>query len=325
VSHEDDRSKRRLRKTRKRLLSLIPFMRRGRHERILARMRRHFDSMQKYIDRERDMKLRLAALFLAPPPPATSASCTVRVPFKSTPTDELCLFVTHAPSAALKPHVVDHMNALMDLGVAVVLIANTDCELTSLDVPPELAVRLHGCLVRQNLGFDFAAWAHAYLQLDATTIRRRLYLVNDSIIGPLDRAAYDALIARVRMADADLVGLTANPDPQPHLQSFFLVFNERLLHSPICHGFFERIVNMPEKQDVIDCYEVWLTSFLQQRGFRWTAIFPSLSKLTHHRRNDTVHAWRGLLEAGFPFIKSMVVRDPLEGAEARALLPDRYL
>lgn len=296
----------------------MPVIRRSRHDRALARL-------QRQIDLERKVNEGMGALFFAPPPLAASAPCELRVPISAVATDELCLFVTHAASADLKPHVIDHVNALIDEGVAVVLVANADIAPSLLHIPTHLAERLYGCLVRQNVGFDFAAWAHAYTLIDRSRVRRRLYLINDSIIGPLDRSVYQVLLRRIRDSQADVVGLTSNPDPHPHLQSYYLVFNEQLLQSKVGDEFLRGVVNMPLKQNVIDCYEIWLSPFLEKRGFQAASIFPNLSTLPPPKRNDTLISWKELIDAGFPFVKSMVIRDPVEGEAARRLIPARYL
>lgn len=308
----------------KRLLALMPFVRRSRHKRALARMRGYLARMQRHVDEQRKLNEELGSLLLWPPTRAIDAVNLVTVPFKSEAVEELCLFVTHAPAAELKPHVIDHVTALLDRGIATVLIANADVELASLRIPDALAGRLHGCLVRQNVGFDFAAWSHAYCLLPPAAVSRRLLLVNDSIVGPTELAPYDRLLERIRSSGADLIGLTSNPDPHPHLQSFYLVFGERLLRAPISDAFLRGIVNLPHKQNVIDCYEIWLTRYVEEAGFSSAALFPNFSKLPAPRRNDTQYAWKELLAAGFPFIKSIVVRDPTEGKAARALLPARY-
>jgi hypothetical protein len=82
---------------------------------------------------------------------------------------------------------------------------------------------------------------------------------------------------------------------------------------------------MPHKQNVIDCYEIWLSPSLERSGFKVAPIFPNFSKFPPPRRNDTLLAWRELLGAGFPFIKSMVLRDPVEGEASRRRVPSRYL
>jgi hypothetical protein len=302
---------------RKKVLSFTPFIRRKRHERALARL-------QKTIDHERQTNEGMGLLFFTPPSLAATAKHAVTVPIKKIPVDELCLFVTHVAGPSLKPHVVDHANALIDAGVQVVLIANADVPAGSLHVPPALAARLYGCLIRENIGFDFAAWSHAYSLIDPSSVRRRLYVVNDSIVGPLDLAAYTVMIEKIRASQADVVGLTSNPDPHDHLQSFYMVFNERLLRSPVNDAFWRGIVNMPHKQNVIDCYEIWLSPFLAKNGFLCEAVFPNFSKLPPPNRNDTLCAWRELMSAGFPFIKSTVLRDPVQGEASRRVLAGKY-
>jgi hypothetical protein len=302
---------------RKRILAFMPFIRRSRHERALV----HFKRQMELERRERE---ELGSLFFSPPLVASAARCTIRVPIKGASVDELCLFVTHAPNATLKPHVVDHINALLEAGIHVVLIANTDVGLSELEVCQDLATRLYGCLIRENVGYDFAAWAHAHSLIDPGLIRQRLYLINDSIVGPLDIRVYRALLQRIRDSRADAVGLTCNPDPHPHLQSYYLVFNERLLRSATYGSLMNRIVNLPLKQNVIDCYEIWLSPCLEQRGFVTAAIFPNLSKEPPPLRNDTITAWRQLFDLGFPFIKSAVLLDADEAEDARRLLPAQY-
>jgi lipopolysaccharide biosynthesis protein len=318
VGSEKDSLRIRYKAFRKKLLALTPFIRRKRHERIVARVDR-------YLQLERKANESMGYLFFAPPRLATTARYVMRVPIRQPGTDELCLFVTHSPNRHLKPHVIDHVNALLDAGIAVILIANTDLDPSSLEISPEFAARLHGCMIRENVGYDFAAWAHAYSLIDPATIRRRLYLINDSIVGPLDGAAYQLLLQRVREAHADFVGLTCNPDSHEHLQSYFLVFNDRLLHSETYDRFMRGVFNLPSKQNVVDCYEIWLTPFLVQQGFKGFAVFPNLASDPPPRRNDTLYSWRQLIDAGFPFIKSSLLIEPATAEEARALLPSRYL
>jgi lipopolysaccharide biosynthesis protein len=152
-----------------------------------------------------------------------------------------------------------------------------------------------------------------------------LYLVNDSIIGPLDRDAYATLLQRIRAARADLVGLTCNPDPHDHLQSFYLVFNDRLLRSTLFDSFMRGVVSMPRKESVVACYELWLTPFLQRNGFVVEALFPNISTYGPTTRNDTLSHWQQLVELGFPFIKSAVLTSSNDADRARELLPARYL
>jgi len=300
---------------------MTPFVKRSRHHRAMLRMQEQLQRVENEMRRERREKEELGRLFLCRPPLASTAHYVVRVPIDDATTDELCLFVTHASGAELKPHVVDHIEALHDEGIDVVLIANTVDEGATLQMPSKLAMRLRGLIIRENVGYDFGAWAHAYTMIDVARVRKRLYLVNDSMIGPLDRSLYRTLLKGVRSSPADVVGLTANPDPHEHLQSYFLALNDRALRSTVLDTFMRQVVNMTRKQDVIDCYEIWLTPLFRRHDLVCTAIFPNVAKLPPCR-DDTLYNWRELIELGLPFIKASVLRGP-SGTDAKRFLAER--
>jgi hypothetical protein len=155
-------------------------------------------------------------------PPAHSARIEAQQPLASALQGETCLFVSHALQPQLKAHVQHHITQLLDAGIAVVLVINTDLLATEIHIPAALLTRLSGVLVRENLGFDFAAWAHAWGLLPQREGITRLYLANDSIVGPLSDTDFLRMLARMRTANADLIGLTQALGPTPHLQSYFL-------------------------------------------------------------------------------------------------------
>lgn len=235
---------------------------------------------------------------------------------------ELCLFVTHAGLPVVKAHVAAHIDALIDAGIAVVLIANTDADKDAFSVAPALLARLSAVVVRDNLGFDFAAWAHGLVLCGGPGVTR-LYLVNDSLVGPLDRSAFAAMIERVRQSSADVVGLTENPRPLPHLQSFFLVFGARALASAALYRFFQGLLALPTKEQVIDVYETRLTERLRRAGLTTQALFPPMSN-DPHSANDVFHHWHALVRAGFPYVKTRVLVDFGSDPRLRALVPAEY-
>lgn len=239
--------------------------------------------------------------------PATSAPLRVLKPMAPIATGEVCFFVSHAPEPTLKRHVRHHIEQLLRAQVQVVLAINADVPLEQMQVEPALLDRLAGAYVRQNLGFDFAAWAHLWSLAGDASGWTRLYLVNDSIVGPLDTDAFDRMLQRIRASRADLVALTQSALPVPHLQSFFLVFNAPALASDALRGFFARVLNLPTKGEVIDVYETRLTRMLAAQGLRGEAVFPPLGT-DPHSSNDTSFRWGALIRAGFPYVKTMVLQ-----------------
>lgn len=255
---------------------------------------------------------------------AHQAKITELIPVRHAAADELCLFVSFASDPKLKPHVIDHVLALREKNIAVTLVINTELPADLFEIPNELMESLNGCFIRENLGFDFGAWAHGFSLLRPEIYGKRLYLVNDSIVGPLNRAAFNNTIAGVRSSTADLIGLTENYKPCLHLQSFFLVFNERLLRSKELATFMGGVLNLPNKEAVIECYETQLTPFLRRAGYRCEVLFPNTAAAIGFG-NEPTRNWKSLIERGFPFIKASVLRRQHGDADLARLVPSGYL
>jgi lipopolysaccharide biosynthesis protein len=222
-------------------------------------------------------------------------------------TGRVCLFVTHAPRRDLKAHVLHHLDHLLRAGLQVVLIVNADVPLGDVDVPDALTSRLAGVFVRSNQGFDFGAWSHVVSLCDIAGWDR-LYLVNDSIVGPMRAQDFDATMRKLDESSADVVGLTENPLPIPHLQSYFLVFGRRALHSPQFAALMQNVRNFDDKGQVVEVYELRLTRSLRAAGFSTQSLFARLpgSRSAHW---DLLAHWEGLLQAGFPYVKTRVLQD----------------
>lgn len=264
----------------------------------------------------------VAQVVLAGLRPATSAQLHVLKAPAAPISGELCLFVSHSPRASLKPHVLAHLSQLLDAGIAVVLVVNTDLPLNGMHIPDALLGRLSACVVRQNLGFDFAAWAHAHAVFAAWLQPTLVLLVNDSIVGPLDDAAFRVLLDRLRSSTADMIGLTESFRPRYHLQSFFLAFRPRAL-VPL-RSVLDGTVNLPTKELVIEVYETRLTAHMIELGLRCEALFPTMARNVHARANDPVRRWPALLSAGFPFVKASVVDRLRDDPTLERLVPEAW-
>lgn len=245
--------------------------------------------------------------------PAAAAKLHTAKPLQQGLPGEVCLFVSFADEPRLKPHAAEHIRHLLDAGIRVVLIVNTDIPADRLEIDRALQDRLSGVLIRENTGFDFGAWAHGLALCEDTSRWSRLFLVNDSIVGPLDAGDFERMLARVRSSAADVVGLTESLAPLRHLQSYFLVFNATALRHEAVRRLFARMLNWPAKSQVIDIHESRLTALLRAEGLRCEALFPALSS-DPLSSDDTSLRWAQLVRAGFPYLKTRVIaahpRDP---------------
>lgn len=222
---------------------------------------------------------------------------------------EVCLFLCHQRGSTLADHVLRHVEHLLAEGVQVVLVLNADDVEAEINVGDGLASRLAAIYVRENVGFDFAGWAHVHALIHPMLRQAtRLFLVNDSIVGPTDSQRFSALMQRVRASAADMVGLTEALTPIPHLQSFFLVFHRRLADGAELARFFDGVLCFRDKSTVIDVYETRLTRRMRDAGYGCEALFPALSD-DPHASNDTYFRWTELLDLGFPYVKASVIRE----------------
>jgi glycosyltransferase involved in cell wall biosynthesis len=248
---------------------------------------------------------------LPPPNFASSRPVTAaRLDCRKSPAvrSEMALLVAHSPDGHLRPHVREYLKALAREGIGVVLIVAADQAFVEDD--PALYQLVDGLFVRSNEGLDFAAWAHL-LRLHPEFYRAQtLYLLNDSVIGPVSDASFHTAIARVRGAPADLVGMTDNYERGWHIQSYFLALKRGALRSYAWHRFVLDIVSFIDKYDVINSYEVQLAPTLTAMGLSALVLFKAKS-----RHNPTAFHWKELLDEGFPFIKVATIRDEIPGVD----------
>lgn len=211
---------------------------------------------------------------------------------------ELALFVTHAPAGRIRPHVPIYIKALRNSGFSVIAIVVADNIATV--QADDLVTQVDGLILRENGGYDFAAWAHAIRHVDLSDAEV-LALVNDSLVGPLWADGLTDVLDKVRKSPADLVGLTESHEFKRHLQSFFLVAKGHAIAAVT--KFLETVRMLDSKQDVIMSYELQLTEAVEAQGFSGAAIFPNAGKV-----NRTIDDWKGLNDDGFPFVKMSVLQ-----------------
>lgn len=169
------------------------------------------------------------------------------------------------------------INILSSFLSQTVFVTNANLDQKELD-----KVRLKGCQVkkRKNLGFDFGAWRDVLLEYGQEKIEQfdEIVLVNNSCYAPL----FDIreIFAEMEDKDLDFWGNTIFPYysdgrylhknyiPE-HLQSYFIVFNKKVLQSGAFWRFWKNVPNYGNLTDVIANCETQLTKALSEAGFSY--------------------------------------------------------
>ena len=225
--------------------------------------------------------------------------------------DEVCLFVTHAPIGQVSEYTLQYLSALRATGLRVIL-----CPIVQdldLPLPKILAEAVDAVLLRLDGGFDFAAWSDMLAVLPQVWNAKRVYFVNDSIIGPF--RSLDPLIDQIRQRDAGFFALSECTNSVYHAQSFFFGWNRTNLSSESLQSFWRDVAVQCNKDRVILDYEhriaplsAELPDPSQDFVFGMEKTFGADPRHVSCV-NPTHHAWRHLLASGFPFVKTDLLRD----------------
>ena len=151
----------------------------------------------------------------------------------------------------------------------------------------------------ENEGWDFGMWYKAISQLDASQYNQ-IALVNDSCVlfkTPLQ--FFDWL----KHSDADVCGMTDSNAIHYHLQSYFLVFNQKVIPEMI--AYFNKHQLLKNVSEVIEIYEVGLCKTLMDKGFKLDACYSTKEYVGEF--SPTFYLAEKLLKAGMPMMKKKIL------------------
>ena len=139
------------------------------------------------------------------------------------------------------------------------------------------------CHVRENIGYDFFSYRLGLEQLfedikgkngmentiDQVTVMNTSFLI-------FDPKNFLKIYFNEGLGKNDFYGLTMHPGPSvyPHLQSFLLTFNKVILQDSRVTKWWRRMVHYEEKSLIIKKYEIGLTKYLNDLGYKSTPFFP---------------------------------------------------
>jgi lipopolysaccharide biosynthesis protein len=216
----------------------------------------------------------------------------------------VCLYVCFARDNRIASHAIFAMKAARADGIYVVCIAVKEYfDGPFVDPGPEIADAL---CVRANKGWDFAAWAATLKRYPQLWEQEALLFMNDSVIGPI--RPMSELWKTIHGAEAAAFGMTESIEVRRHIQSYWMYFKRSALENKKFRLYWDGIMNLENKLDVILCYETTLTYYCEDIGINVGCLFEYRSEGVT-LINPTHVQWLKLLERGFPFIKTNLLRE----------------
>jgi lipopolysaccharide biosynthesis protein len=230
-----------------------------------------------------------------------------------------CLFAHFDKDNKVADYVLHYLGEIKRLGFSVVFISAARLG------EPDLE-RVRDCcddiILRENAGLDFGSWAEGFAK-HRHAIGGRLLLANDSVYGPIGSLA--TALDRLTGAPADFYGMVESLEPSPHLQSWFLLFEPRVVGSDEFRMLLSQPFSRMNKRQIIRNGEIALSRRLTAAGLRYEALFRNARSALMNPRyaaNPMLLFWRELLVSeGVPFLKVELLRDnPIRVEDAAAIL-----
>ena len=222
---------------------------------------------------------------------------------------KLCIFSSFSFDGQIEEYVFYYLDHLKKANFSIVFVSTSNI---TKDCTKRLSTYAFLILERENKCPDFGSWKLGLSLLNWGSEFESVLLTNDSIFGPLQ--SLSTIISS--MNDRyDIWGLTGSYEIDYHLQSYFLVFNNKVLLSTTWKKFWASVNVTLSKQEVINQYEVGLTKFFQH-DFK-IGVYAEIENLSNSSKHDhkyinpTLGFWKILIELyNFPFFKREILIRP---------------
>lgn len=232
----------------------------------------------------------------------------------------LSVFAHYDKDNIIDGYVIYYLKALKEICNTIIFVS--DCYLSELeqnkikDIADYIIAEKHG-------EYDFGSYKRGYLfALENSLDFDELIFVNDSCYGPF--YPLKPIFEKMEKKKCDFWGMTHNsygipeaytnndesfyikPPWIPHIQSYFLVFNSKIIKNDIFNNFIANIKKLESKNDIIRTYEIGLTVTLKEKGFK-PAVYINKFKFEH---NSLATKWDILIKKyRYPFLKTTIAKN----------------
>lgn len=206
----------------------------------------------------------------------------------------LFLFAGYNKSGIIDDALVYYIKHLAKFG-DIILFMDSDCPTTELAKVRKYCVYTSAT---RHGEYDFGSYKRAYnwskknLNLYDYDF---LYLVNDSVYGPLYNL--NPYFKQMESCACDAFGIVRNPHHEhPHIQSWFVGLRQNIFFTTWFDTFMNDITKLPSKGAITRKYEQGLSKLISTHNHKWCCLY------TVRGRGIYNHV-KKLYKSGMPFMK----------------------
>lgn len=165
-------------------------------------------------------------------------------------------------------------------------------------------------IISQEHGeYDFGSYKRGFeiLKAEGLSNYEEIIFANDSCYAPL--FSLDKLFEEMEEKECDFWGITKNnyglKGKNPHIQTYFVAFRKGVFMDNDFIKFISSVKPEPDKNSVIENYEIGLSKMLFQNGYKAETFVKEFENIS----NPTIKKWKSLItKSKSPFLKCSVLR-----------------
>ncbi len=193
----------------------------------------------------------------------------------------LFLIAGYDKDGIIDESLIHQVSSLSKLGDAI-LVMDSDCDETQLDKVKPFVIFASG---NRHKEYDFGSYKRAYLYAKEHDLLKNydyLYLVNDSVYGPLyDLQPY---LEKMENSKKDAFGLVYNPHKKhPHIQSWFIGMTQKVFLSNWFDDFIKSVTKQENKAYICILYENGFTDKLIKNKLSFYCLYTIKGRGIYNR------------------------------------------
>ena len=206
----------------------------------------------------------------------------------------LFLFAAYEKSGVVGESLLWYLKSLSKSG-DIVLVADSDMDSEQVQKLRQYCIHVKAA---RHEEYDFGSYKRAYVwaaeNLDISSYDY-LYLVNDSVYGPL--YDLDEYLLRMEAMSVPAFSLVMNPHRRhPHMQSWFIGTDRTVFLQEWFAYFLTSVKKEVNKNDICVIYETGFTELVTAKGISYKGLYEVSGKKIYNSVKE-------LYKSGLPFVK----------------------
>lgn len=203
----------------------------------------------------------------------------------------LCLFAGFDKNNIVQDYVIYYLKNLAEFAEIHYM---ADCEMPACELE-KLAPYVKSAHAFRHGKYDFGSWQELIYTLGWDYLEQfdEVIVANDSCFAPV--FPFGEMFNEMERKNLDFWGNTINIYAYRHIQSYFIVFNNKVICDDTFRYFFEDIKQEDERYNVVHKYEKRLTGLLENKGYKYDVYVD--------KKLVATKSYYRLLKAHSPFMK----------------------